>query len=186
MRHVWGYSKTRFELFELQPRSLTALTPAVDIDTHVTPVGTLNRNQWRQLQRLQGILPTWYLRWRYGSDQTYVLLAYLKEKLVHVEWLVPAEKLRSRYPFLSIGSYSLISCLTDEHCRGLGIFSSQMQCAAKAGFVRQQCLVWAASTNHPSIRAIRKAGAAGIGHFVQTKRFWGLLSHVEYEILEQS
>ncbi len=156
------------------------IKPGIDIETRIVPVNRVSSQQWRDLKCLQGWVNIWYLKLRYGSAKTFLLLAYVDTELVHVEWVVPSEKISSRYPFVADDSYSIISCLTEERFRGLGIFSSQIQKVVEQDVPAKVFWIWSEPSNRPSLRAIRKAGGVKAGEFVQKKWLWGFVSCGEY------
>jgi hypothetical protein len=156
------------------------VSPKVSVDTEVVRIKHLTSLQWRHLKQLQGLLNVLYLRLRYGSADTRVLLAYSESALVHAEWIVPARKIRGRYPFVSTGSYAIISCLTSPRFRGLRIYPSQIQRVVKSSIATEEFWIWSASDNVASLKGIRKAGGAKVAELVQKKWFWGCMSRIEY------
>jgi hypothetical protein len=155
------------------------VSPKVPVDTEVVRIKQLTSLQWRRLKQLQGPLNVLYLRLRYGSADTRVLLAYSEGALVHAEWIVPARKISGRYPFVSTGSYAIISCLTLPACRGLGIYPSQIQRVVDSEISTRTYYIWTTSSNEPSLKGIFKAGGTKFTDIVQTKWFWGCISKVE-------
>jgi len=175
-----GYSQTIYEVFVFTKKACRRIEPKVEVETKLLPLGAVTREHWRQVGQLQGRLAVSYLKFRYGSANTYVLLAYFGEELVHAEWIVPAEKIKGRYPFVADGSYSIISCLTLQSFRGLGIYPSQIQKVVKSNIQAETFWIWTASTNAQSLKGIGKAGGIKVGEFVQKKWLWGCISHIEY------
>ena len=156
------------------------VTAKVDLNPKLLRLNELTTEHWRLLRGLQGRFAVLYLKWRYGSPQTYILLAYIGKTLAHVEWIVPACKIKARYPFVTDGSYSVISCLTSMEYRGWGIYPSQIQQVIRSEIPSHTYWMWANSNNMGSLRGIRKAGGVKVGEFVQKKRLWGCMSHVKY------
>jgi hypothetical protein len=175
-----GYLRTRNEVFTLAKKLPQRADPKIKVDTKLLQLLEVTIEQWRQLKRLQGLFPALYLKWRYGSPETYILLAYVDKTLVHIEWIVPANKIRGRYPFVTKDSYSIISCLTSQSFRGLGIYPSQIQEVVKSNIPAKLFWIWTAYSNVPSLRGIGKAGGVKAAEFIQKKWFWGCISHVEY------
>jgi hypothetical protein len=177
---MFGYSRVEYEVFTLGrdiPREISA---KVQVNTKICRLGELTARHWRRLRELQGTFGTLYLRLRYGSADTHVLLAFVEEELVHVEWIVPAQKIRKRYWFVENNSYSIISCLTAKKFRGRRIYTSQIQEVARSDIPAKAFWIWTATANIPSLKAIRKAGAVKVAELVQKKWFWGIISSIEY------
>lgn len=175
-----GNSRTRNEVFTLPEKIPQKIDPKVELNTTLLRLGAMTAQQWGQLKQFQGKYTTLYLRFRYGGPDTHVLLAFIERELVHVEWIVPARKLKRRYCFVPDNSYSIISCLTRQDLRGLGIFPSQIQRVVKSDIPAKMFWVWAASTNAASLKGIRKAGGIKVGEFIHKKWFWGSISRTEY------
>ena len=176
-----GVSQVRNEVFVLTKGKISeTFTAGVKATTNILPLCGLSKNQWRELSKLQSKAAIFYLRFRYGSPDTYILLAFVEGALAHVEWIVPARKIRSRYPFVTDGSYSIISCFTLQSIRGLGIYPSQIQKVVESNIPAKMFWIWTASTNIPSLRGIRKAGGVKVAELVQKKWLWGFISSIEY------
>jgi len=176
---LFGYSRIRCDLLTFPAKQSRVHTPKLEITTKLVEMKKVTAQQWNELRKLQSYFSVSYLKWRYGSHDTYILLAYVDKDLVHVEWVVPAYKLKTRYPFLSANSYSVISCLTLKDFRGLGIYPSQIQKVMASNIGANQFYMWAASDNIASLTGIRKAGGIKVGEFVRRKWFWGLISQIE-------
>lgn len=177
---MFGYSSIKHEVFTLPKNLSDKVTAKVELNTKLLHLNELTPKHWRQLKELQGRFAALYLRWRYGSPDTYILFAYVEETLAHIEWIVPSGKIRGRYPFVTEDSYAIISCLTLPRFRGLGIYSSQVQKVVESDIPARMFWIWTASTNMPSLKGIRKAGGVKVGEFVQKRWFWGCMSHIEY------
>ena len=175
---VFGYSKTRHEVFTLPKQLAKRTAPKVKLNTNLCRWDELTCENWRQLRKFQGRFTSLYLKWRYGSPATYILLSYIDKTLAHVEWIVPAKVIRARYPFVTENSYAIISCLTLPRYRGLGIYPSQIQKVVESDISAEAFWIWTAPTNGPSLKGIRKAGGVKIGRFIRTKWFWGCISHM--------
>jgi hypothetical protein len=175
-----GYSRKRYEVFIFREKPTQRVNPKIEVDTRLYRLSEITNRQWKQLRDLQGQLVVIYLRSRYGTPETYLLLTFIEEKLAHIEWIVPAYKLKYRYPFVSNNSYSIISCLTARDFRGLGIYPSQIQRVVNSNISANKYWIWTELDNLPSLRGINKAGGIKVGEFVQTKWIWGLFSKVRY------
>lgn len=106
------YSKLYCELFILNKQIDENITSKIDLDTRIKKFDCFSSEDWRRIKNLQGGLAVSYLKYRYGSPETYVLCSYAGGKLVHIEWLVPSQKMRRRYPFIENNCYAVISCFT--------------------------------------------------------------------------
>lgn len=175
-----GYSQTRNEVFTLPEKIPQKICPKVELNTKLLRLRAMTSQQWGRLKQFQGKFTAVYLRFRYGGPDTHVLLAFIEGKLVHVQWIVPAYKLKRRYRFVPDNSHSIISCLTRHDLRGLGIFPSQIQRVVESDIPAKLFWIWSASTNAPSLKGIRKAGGIKVGEFVHKKWFWGCVSHIKY------
>jgi len=178
---MFGGSEATNDVFVLKKNGISDIvTSKAEVVTEILRLCALKRSWLRELKRLQGSTAVSYLKLRYGSGNTYVLLAYVDNTLAHVEWIVPAGKIRGRYPFVTEDSYSIISCLTAPSFRGLGIYPSQIQKVVKSDIPAKIFWIWSESTNIPSLKGICKAGGIKVGELVQKKWFWGCVSHIEY------
>lgn len=154
--------------------------PKVTVDTELLQMNNLTPLQWKELKQLQGRFRVLYLKLRYGSPNTYILLAYVEKVLAHVEWIVPAEKIVRRYNFVTDNSYSIIACLTSGSSRGLGIYPSQIQKVAESDIPAKMFWIWASAANVQSLKGIRKAGGVKVGEFIRGKLPKGCFSRIKY------
>jgi glycosyltransferase involved in cell wall biosynthesis len=178
---MFGGSETTNDVFILKKNGISDIvTPKAEVVTEILQLCTLKRSQMRELKRLQSKATVSYLKLRYGSRNTYVLLAYVDNTLAHVEWIVPADKIRGRYPFVTEDSHSIVSCLTAKGFRGLGIYSSQIQKVITSCVPARTFWIWSACDNIASLKGIRKAGATKVGQFVQKKWLYGIVSCVSF------
>ncbi|MHC4075144.1 MAG: hypothetical protein ACYSRZ_01850 [Planctomycetota bacterium] len=177
---IVGYSQIKYEVFTLSRKLPDKVTAKVKLSTKVFYLNELTDEYWKQLTQFQGRFAVSYLKWRYGSSETYILLAYLNETLVHVEWIVPPGKIKGRYPFVTEDSYSIISCSTSTGFRGLGIYPSQIQGVVNSDIPAKMFWIWTSSTNIASLKGIRKAGGVKVAEYVRTKWPWGRIFHIEY------
>lgn len=175
-----GCSRTKHEVFVLPANYTQEIHPEVQVETKLLRLDEVRAEQWRQLVQLQGRFVVSYLRFRYGAADTRLLLAFVGGKFAHVQWIVPAYKLKSRYYFIPDDSYSIISCMTAETFRGLSICPSQIQKVTTSEISTESFLIWAESTNVPSLRGIRKAGGIKVGEFIKKKWLWGCICCIEY------
>lgn len=175
-----GMSQNTFEVYTLPTGISHRIVPQIDLDTKLLRLPEISSLQWKQLEKLQRKSSAWYLKLRYGSPDTYLLLAYSQENLIHTEWIVPAKKMKPRYPFISDNSFSIISCYTSEAFRGMKIYPSQIQKIMEGNIPTNVFWIWAETENIASLNGIRKAGGVKAGNFVQTKRFGGIISQVTY------
>ena len=177
---MFGYSRIEYEVFLFPEKPVEGIEPKIKINTKLLRMADITTEQWQKVRQIQNSLGVLYLKWRYGSSRTYVLLAYCGKKLVHIEWLVPAEKIKSRYPFVSRDSYAVISCVTVEDFRGQGVYPSQLQKVVESDIYASKFWIWTATDNTPSLKGIRKVGGIKVGEFIQKKWFCGLISQIKY------
>ena len=174
------YSKKEHEVFVLHKNLSQEVIPKVKVDTKLLRLREVAAQQWRQVRKMQGSFSVFDLKCRYGSSDTYILLAYVEQELAHIEWIVPYKKIKSRYHFVSENSYSIISCLTSEKFRGLGIYPGQIQAVVKSDIPTETFWIWATSDNSSSLSGIRKAGGIKVGVLIQKKWFRGCISSITY------
>ncbi|MBN2378080.1 MAG: hypothetical protein JXD22_16905 [Sedimentisphaerales bacterium] len=170
-----GYSKIKHDVFIFEKQT-EPFEAKIKINTLCLPVNQLSKAQWHDVKSLQGKLAVSYLKWRYGSPETYVLLAYADKALAHIGWVVPAKKIMSRYPFVTKNSYFIIACLTSPDFRGMGIYPSQLQKIVNSEIPNQLYWGMAACDNIPSLKGIHKAGGIKVGEYVQQKWLYGCFS----------
>jgi hypothetical protein len=177
---MFGYSRIKHKVFTLSRDISVKITPGLRLDTKFLCINELKSEQYKEIKELQGQLSVTYLKWRYCSPDTYVLLAYFKDKLAHVEWIVPARKIRGRYPFVNGKASSIISCLTHEDFRGKGIYPSQLQEVVQSDIQADLFWIWTAFDNKASLKGIYKAGGKEAGEAIQRKWLWGLFCSIKY------
>jgi hypothetical protein len=147
----------------------TAMAPAsgpTSTTTSIIPMEMVSAAVWRDLGALQGTRPVILRRLRYGSTSTHLLVNYSDNRLVHAEWIVPAYKMKRRYPFLPQDCHAVIACSTHPEFRGRGIYTEQLK-KLRSARISDKYLIWADEGNQPSIRGIQRAGGREYGHLVQ-------------------
>ncbi len=177
---MFGYSRVVYEIFTFSEEPTQRLEPKIEVDTKLLRLRDVTAQQWSQLRQLQGRFTTSYLKWRYGSPKTYILLAFAEGELAHVEWVVPAQKIRSRYLFVTEDSYLIISCLTSPRFRGLGIYPAQLRKVVQSDIQAQIYWGLSACGNTPSLKGIHKAGGVKTGEFAQKRWLCGCLRSTKY------
>lgn len=173
---MFGYSRTKYKVFHFPKNLSQKVESRIEVDTKFLHLEEVTVRDWRQLRKLQGRLAVSYLKWRYGSHDTRILLAYVKGELAHVEWIVPAKKIRRRYHFITKNSYLIISCLTSSNFRGQRIYPAQLQYVLRSDIPTEVYWGLAAHDNIPSLKGIERAGGINAGEFVQRRWFWGLIT----------
>jgi hypothetical protein len=177
-----GYSKTVNYIYVLSRNRTANVQAKASIQSVLVRLPALSRTQRREIFRFQGRVATIYLLLRYGSRRTYVLMAHSNNALVHCEWIVPAEKIAGKYPFVAKNSYAIISCRTKQDFRGLGIYPSQLSYVANSGVSPTTYWIWADANNTPSLKGIVKAGGEKVGQCSRTRWFWGLFSTLTHTV----
>jgi hypothetical protein len=175
-----GYSIIKYEVFTLRCKLSNNVEPQIEIDTKLVKLDELSSLQWKQIKHMQGKIAVSYLKLKYGSPETYLLLAFSKKQLVHIQWIIPAFKMKSRYSFVVDNTYSIISCMTLKKFWGCGVYASQLQKVVLSEIPSEVFWIWAAETNIPSLKGIRKAGASKVAEFFQRKWFWGIITKLDY------
>ncbi len=174
------YSRSRQDVFHLHRLPQPFLMPNVTINTQIKQLCELSSNDWQSVRTLQSRGAILYLKLKYGSADTYILLSHSNNTPVHVQWLVPARKMKRRYPFLPPDAYAIISVVTAPNFRGNNIYPSQIQIVASSFLPTNDFWIWAASDNLPSIKGIIKAGAIKVAELIQTKWLFGIFSRILY------
>jgi hypothetical protein len=186
---VFGYYKTREEVFTFSKDSAEKVEPKVQVETKLLRLSEVTAQQWKQLRHLQGRTGTlyirWciailYIRWRYGSPDTYILLAYVQGKLAHVGWVVPAKKIKKRYSFVADGSYFIIASFTPVDFRGLRIYPSQLRRIVESDIESETYWGLVACHNIASLKGVRRAGGIKAGEFIHEKWLHGVISRGKY------
>ncbi|MHC4474804.1 MAG: hypothetical protein ACYTEL_04120 [Planctomycetota bacterium] len=174
---MFGKSQALNELFVFKRETtLNSVDPKTVVATEILPLSGLKRHHLKRLRRLQGQFAVSYLKFKYSSPNTHVLLAYVNEDLAHAEWIVPWYRLRRRYSFVTKDSYSIISCFTAERFRGLAIYASQIQRVVRSDIPSSVYWMWAESTNVASLKGICRAGGTKVGEFLFKRWFWGTMA----------
>lgn len=171
-----GCSRTKYKVFRFSKNLTQKVESRIEVDTKLLHLEEVTAQHRRQLKKLQGQFAVSYLKWRYDSPDTRILFAYVKGELAHVEWVVPARKIRHRYHFVTENSYLIISCLTSPNFRGQRIYPAQLQYVLQSDIPTEIYWGLAAHDNIPSLKGIEKAGGITAGEFVQRKWFWGLIA----------
>jgi hypothetical protein len=174
-----GYSRMEGEVFKFR-KDYEDVAPKVSIETKILRPNEVTIRQWKQLKQLQGKFAVTYLKLRYNSPDTRILLAFCEGKLIHVEWVVPAKKIQRRYHFVTENSYLIISCLTSPDFRGKGVYPSQLRRVVESSIPTDTYWGLAESKNIPSLKGIHKAGGVKVGEFIQKRWFWGCFSRIRY------
>lgn len=144
--------------------------PSLVAATSIAPMEMVSAAVWRDLKTLQGTRPVILRRLRYGSSGTHLLVNYLDNRLIHAEWIVPAHKMKRRYPFLPEDCHAVIACTTHPEFRGQGIYTEQLKKLRSTG-ISDNYLIWADENNRPSLRGIQRAGGQEYGRLVQVHAF---------------
>lgn len=181
-----GYSKLEYEIFAFPAKPYNLSNPKIELISEIIPVNRISSGQWKDIKKLQGSLSVTYLRWKYSSSETKVLLAYTNENLAYIHWIVPDSKISKRYPFINKNSYAIISCLTANDYRGLSIYPSQLQKTLSHENFNKLFWIWCTRENIASKKGIIKAGAKHKGVFIQTKFLFGILNSIKYNFCDDN
>ncbi len=139
----------------------------------------LAKSDWKGVEALAGRFSTSYLRCFYRSRRTALMLAFEEDRVVAVLWVVPGEKIRQRYPFVSQESSAIIACVTHSSCRGLGLYPAGMRAIAASGH-SSKYFIWAHKTNEASLKGIMKAGGVKFGEFTRVRWLRGLITSISF------
>lgn len=138
--------------------------------TSIIPTEMVSSTVWRDLRTLQGTRPVILRRLRYGSSDTHLLVNYSDNRLIHAEWIVPAYKMKRRYPFLPQDCHAVIACTTHPEFRGQGIYIEQLK-KLRSTRISNNYFIWTDESNQSSLRGIQRAGGQEYGHLVQVHAF---------------
>ncbi len=156
------------------------ITPKIEVKTEILPLHKLNKQVVKKVTGLQGGLSFLYLRFIYGSPETYLALAWEGEQLVHIGWITPSKKCRKRFPFIPEKAYMIGPCQTAPLYRGNRIYPFVLQQISRSLRGFNEYWICTNEKNIASIRGIEKAGAKKVGRFVQKRWFWGRLTSIKY------
>lgn len=173
------------EVYVLSSDNITQETiPRKEVTTVMYRVNEVPIRTIFQLAKLQvqSVSSFFYLKLRYGSPVTYLVLASVDGEVVHVQWVIPSFKIQKRYSFVEDSHYAIIKCATAPQFRGLGIYPAVLQFVTFSELPSECFWIWAEKQNIASLNGIQKAGGAKVGGFVQEKRLCGAYSKVESQI----
>jgi len=174
------YFKYIGEVFVLyRGQQLDDIVPQIEVKTEILPLYSLDKQVVEKIIDLQGYLSFVYLRFVFGSAETYLALAWMGEQLVHIGWITPSKRCR-RFPFIPEKAYMIGPCQTAPSFRGNRIFPFVLQQISRSLPGCDEYWIFVHEKNLPSIRGIQKAGAKYVGRFVQKKWLWGCLRSTKY------
>lgn len=178
--NIFNVRETENSVYELLAKSPQKLNAQNELDVSTEGVKNLMPETWREISNFQGKFSASYLRFRYARSDARILIARRAGKIMHVQWVVPASHIGQRYSFVAPGRWAIISCLTAESCRGMGIYPAMLQAVMRSG-ISSSYLIWADNRNVASIRGIKAAGGRLFGTFKQKKYLKGVLSTVTFK-----
>lgn len=143
----------------------------------------MTAEDWYQVRDLQGGFATQYLRLRYGDSNTRLMLISEHGCLLSILWVVPANRIRSKYHFVESGTYAIISCITRQDARGRALYPHGIRRIAASG-IASRYYIWAHKDNVASVRGIEKTGGIKVGSFVRERWFRGLFSSICFSASE--
>jgi len=175
------YSEYRGEAFVLyRGQELVDIVPQIEVKTEILPLYSLDKQVVEKIVGLQSRLSFVYLRFVFGSAETYLALAWMGEQLVHIGWITPSKKCKKRFPYIPEKAYMIGPCQTAPSFRGNRIFPFVLQQISRSLPGCDEYWISANEKNLASIRGIEKAGARHVGRFVRKKRLWGCLRSTKY------
>jgi hypothetical protein len=175
-----GYSKRKHKVIRFPKNPAQKVESRIEVDTKLLYLKELDDQDWRQLKKLQGQLDVFYLKRRYGSSDTRILLAYVEGELAHVDWVVPARKIMHRYHFVTNNSYFIIASLTSRSFRGQRIYPSQLQYILRSDILTDVYWGLVEDENIASLKGVERSGGIYAGDFIQKRWFWGVVSRAKY------
>lgn len=177
---LFSATTTENSVYEFRGVHEHEITALCELSVSIERVNGLRYKTWTEIYRVLGAFATIYLHLRYSRSDARILIARRDGAIAHLQWIVPESHIGKRYSFVSPGGWAVISCLTAEDCRGMGIYPAMLQLVVKSG-ISKTYLIWADNRNVASIRGIERAGGHFIGSFIQRKRLKGLVSKVIFE-----
>jgi len=175
------YSKYTGEVFVLhREQQLADVPPKIEVKTKILPLRSLDKETVGEIIDFQGHLPFMYLRFIFGSAETYLALARVGEQLAHIGWVSPYKKCRRRFPFIPEKGYMIGPCWTAPSFRGNRIYPFVLQQISRSLSGCDEYWILANEKNPASIRGIESAGAKHVGRYVQKKWLWGCLRSTKY------
>ena len=175
------YFKYIGEAFVLcRDQQLDDIVTKIEVETEILPLHSLGKQVVKKIVDFQGQLSFVYLRFVFGSAETYLALAWVGEQLVHIGWITPSKKCKKRFPFIPEKVYMIGPCQTAPSFRGNRIYPFVLQQISRSLPTCDEYWISTNEKNLASIRGIEKAGAKHVGRFVQKKWFWGCLRSTKY------
>lgn len=175
------YFKYIGEVFVLyRGQQLDDIVPQIEVKTEILPLYSLDKQVVEKIIDLQGYLSFVYLRFVFGSAETYLALAWVGEQLVHIGWITPSKRCGRRFPFIPEKAYMIGPCQTAPSFRGNRIYPFVLQQISRSLPGCDEYWICTNEKNLASIRGVEKAGARHVGRFVQNRWLWGRLTRTKY------
>ncbi len=175
-----GYSEKENIVFTIKKEDTnTPFEPKIETKTIIEKINNLKLIHYHKLKKLIGPVNYFYMRFKYGFKDTYILLCLSNNKIAHIEWIIPAKNIKKRYKFVTNGSYAIIGCVTTPEFRGNGLFPTQIQKVVNSKIPAEKYWIWAGVSNTPSLKGIRRANAQEVGIAKRRKWLFGLFSKAE-------
>ena len=178
--YILGYSERVFDVFKFDKHLSDKIKSRVEVESKLLRVDAVSSEQWKHVHCIQGLIVATYLRLRYGSPDTHIILGYVDGKIAHVEWVVPSKKIRSRYPHVTDRTYFITACVTSPQFRGKRIYPNQLRKVVDSQIENE--VYWGSTeqSNIASLKGIKRAGGRKTGEYVHRKWFWGIFSKIKY------
>lgn len=151
-----------------------------DVEHRLARLAHLTQDDWMRIHALQGATATRYLKLRYGSPETHLMLLSDSTGLLSLLWVVPSHRIRNKYSFVALNSFAIISCVTKTSARGRGLYPSGIRFIAASG-LSDAYYIWAHKNNVASLKGIEKAGGRLIGSFVRERWLKGLYVKLRFQ-----
>lgn len=164
--YIPGCSERVFDVFQFDRHVSNNVKTQVGVESELFRFDEISTKYWKVVSRLNGIVSTIYLRLRYGSPETHLYFGSVNGNIVHVEWIVPSKKIKSRYPFVRDGSFFIISCVTESAFRGKRIYPNQICKVVGSEIKTDVYWIAAAQSNIASLKGIKRAGGRKAGEYV--------------------
>lgn len=175
------YFKYIGEAFVLcRDQQLDDIVTKIEVETEILPLRSLSRKKVNAIIDLQGRWSSLYLRFVFGSEETYLALVWAGKQLAHVAWITPYEKCRERFPFIPEKAYMIGPCQTLPSFRGNMIYPFVLQQITHSVPECDEYWILVHEKNLSSIRGIKKAGSKHMGRFVQKRWLWNCLRSTKY------
>lgn len=156
------------------------IVPKIEVKIEILQLRNLSKEILKEVRKFSGYIPFAYLRFTYGSPETYLALVWVGSQIAHISWVSPYKKCRKHMPVIPKNACMIGPAVTAPVFRGNGIFPFVLQQINCSALQCDEYWVLVNKKNYSSIKSIEKAGAKHLGLFTQRRYFWGCMKTTKY------